>query len=193
MVGYITTYRYLSPQWWLKVALLLVAVASPVVMAQQPAEEERLLKAAFIYNFAKFTRWPEGTWDDDQASLNLCIAGTDELVTELELLGGKVVKGRSLTVTRLNEQNVAESCHIIYVATSESTNDLTITHTLRDKAVLTVSEIPHFARSGGTIELFRKEGRVRFIINLDVVRKSGLEISSRLLNLAEIVGQKAAP
>ena len=193
MVGYITTYRCLSPQWWLKVALLLVAVASPVVMAQQPAEKERLLKAAFVYNFAKFTRWPEGTWADEQAPINLCIAGTDDLVVELERLSGKPVKGRSLTISRLAERSGTESCHIIYVATSESTNDLTITHALRDKAVLTVSEIPHFTRSGGTIELFRKEGRIRFIINLDVARRAGLAISSRLLNLAEIVGEKAAP
>ncbi len=56
-----------------------------------------------------------------------------------------------------------------------------------------VSRIPDFAQSGGTIELFRKEGRVRFIINLDAARHSRLEISSRLLNLAEIVGQKVAP
>lgn len=193
MVGYIITYRYLYPQWWLKIALLLAAVASPVVMAQQPAEEERLLKAAFIYNFVKFTRWPEGTWTDEQATINLCIAGTDDLVVELERLSGKPVKGHPLSIHRLSEESgAASSCHIIYVATSEHTRYRKLTHALRDRAVLTVSEIPHFSRSGGTIELFRKEGRIRFIINLDVARSAGLAISSRLLRLAEIVGQEDA-
>ena len=173
--------------------LLMALLVSPLALAQDKAEQERLLKAAFIYNFAKFTRWPEGTWTDDHASINLCIAGTDELIVELERLGGKQVKGRSLTINRVSGLSDLSSCHIVYIATSERTRYQQVTQSLQDKAVLTVSEISNFARSQGTIELFHKEGRVRFIINLDVVRRAGLELSSRLLKLAVIVGEKEAP
>ncbi len=185
--------RGLTTRLRVVLGLLLVPLLTPVVLAQDTAQEERLLKAAFIYNFAKFTRWPAGTWADEQAHINLCLAGTDELIVELERLEGKTVKGRPLTITRWDEGGEAPSCHIVYVATSERERYQQVTETMRDKAVLMVSRIPDFAQSGGTIELFRKEGRVRFIINLDAARHSRLEISSRLLNLAEIVGQKVAP
>ncbi len=173
--------------------LLLALLLSPVVLAQDKAQEERLLKAAFIYNFAKFTRWPEGTWADEQAHINLCLAGTDELIVELERLEGKTVKGRSLTTQRVSEPYDWSSCHIVYIATSERARYPQQTQALQGRAVLTVSEIPDFSRSQGIIELLHKEGRVRFIINLDVARNAGLELSSRLLKLAETVGEKVAP
>lgn len=173
--------------------LLLLLPFSAAVLAQDKAQEERLLKAAFIYNFAKFTRWPEGTWADEKAPLNLCLVGSDELIVELERLEGKTVKGRSLTINKFHSSPEMQACHIVYIATSEHTQYQQVTQVLQDQAVLTISEIPHFSRSQGTIELLHKEGRVRFIINLDVARRAGLELSSRLLKLAETVGEKVVP
>ena len=44
--------------------------------AAEPAREFRI-KAAFIYNFAKFTRWPAGSFADGEAPFHFCIYGED--------------------------------------------------------------------------------------------------------------------
>ena len=44
--------------------------------AAEPAREFRI-KAAFIYNFAKFTRCPAGSFADGEAPFHFCIYGED--------------------------------------------------------------------------------------------------------------------
>lgn len=162
----------------------------PAAVAQDSAEEERLLKAVFIYNFAKFTRWPESVVGGEGGSLTLCTAGKDELAGEVARLSGKMIKGHSVTVKSLKDVPSPEMCQVLYIASSESRHYRDIVASVSNKSVLTVSELPGFARSGGIIELYRERDRIRFKINLSVAREAGLAISSRLLSLAEVVGQE---
>lgn len=179
--------------WLLAAGLWLLCCAAPAAVAQDSAQEVRLLKAAFIYNFAKFTRWPDEVANNTSHPLHLCILGEDELVAELERLGGKTVQGRPLMIKSVQEVPARESCQILYVAASERQRYASTVEALRGEPVLTVSEIPHFGSTGGIIELFREEDRLRFIINLGVARESGLVLSSRLLRLAVVIGQGETP
>ncbi len=158
-----------------------------VAIAQEPAEEERLLKAAFIYNFAKFTRWPKNTWRGPQVPLILCTAGEDELVGALKRLGGKTVKGRRVSTLPLEDAQVPRQCHVLYVATSEQERYVDLVESVRNAPVLTVSEIPHFGRSEGIIVLYHEKDRIRFRINQGAARRAGLKLNSRLPNLAVVV------
>ena len=157
----------------------------------QPGEgedEERLFKAAFIYNFAKFTRWPENTWTNTDSPMLLCTTGKDELVDDLKRLGGKIVQGRPVTIQPLLNTESPENCNLLYIAQSENNRYKSLLKSLNGKPVLTISELPQFARKGGMIKLYREEGRTHFTINLDAAKKSGLEFSSRLLSLAIVEG-----
>jgi len=158
--------------------------------AQESAERERLIKTAFIYNIAKFTRWPENAADQASATLSLCIAGEDELVDALGQLRGKTIKGRPLAIQTLKTAQVPKNCEILYVAGSKRSGQLDLIGSAGGQPTLTVSELPGFGRNGGMVELYREEGRVRFIINLGAARAAGLEISPRLLNLAVVIGQE---
>ena len=147
-------------------------------------DEERLFKAAFIYNFAKFTRWPENTWTTPDSPMLLCTAGKDELIDDLKRLGGKIVQGRPVIIQSLQSTESPENCNLLYIAQSEKKRFQSLLRSLQDKPVLTISELPQFARKGGMIKLYREEGRTHFTINLDAAKKSGLEFSSRLLIIA---------
>lgn len=159
-------------------------------MAQDSAGEEALLKAAFIYNFAKFTHWPEEARADRGAPLSLCIAGEDDLAEALMRLRGRLVRGRPLSVQAFREAGVPGGCDMLYVAASEHRRQSNLVRPLRGLPVLTVSELPGFAHAGGSIELYREAERIRFIINLGAARAAGLEISPNLLRLAVVVGQE---
>ena len=161
--------------------------------AQKLTDDERLFKAAFIYNFAKFTSWPDDTWTNDDAPLILCTAGQDELIEDLKRLGGKIVKGRSVSIRPVKKQAAPGSCHVLYIAQSEKKRYAKILESVRKKPVLTVSELPRFGSSGGIVELYREKNKTRFIINIDSSREAGLTLSSRLLRLAVVVDQDTTP
>ena len=169
---------------------LLATCTMQVATAQTRAEDELLLKAAFIYNFAKFTDWPENIWQGQDAQLNLCTAGEDGLVGELERLAGKIIKEHPVTIVSLKNMPVPKNCHLLYVATSEKKGYKDILKSVRGEPVLTISELPHFSRSGGMIELYREKDQTRFIINLSVAREAELVLSSRLLSLAVVINNE---
>ena len=173
--------------------LWLLATGTHVAHAEQPISDERLFKAAFIYNFAKFTRWPEDAQDDPQNTLTLCTAGQDQLISDLRRLGGKIIGSRPVSVRAFKNLQSPGDCQLLYIADSEKKRYKRILASLRGDPVLTISELPGFARSGGIIELYRKEAQTHFIINLNNARTAGLELSSRLLNLAMVIDQEETP
>ncbi len=175
------------------ISLLITAGTVQLASADNSEDDERLLKAAYLYNFAKFTEWPKETWINPGDSLNLCIAGKDELVGELVRLGGKTIKQRYLTVLSLSNLVKPESCHLLYIATSEKDRYRDILVSSQHKPVLTISEIAGFTANAGHIELYREKGKTRFIINLGAAREVGLNFSSRLLILAIVLDDEATP
>lgn len=179
-----------------KLSLLLfltcLVFSSNILTAEIEYEDERLFKAAFTYNFAKFTIWPENTPGQD-GPLILCTIGKSKLVTDLNRLGGKFIKGRAVAIKEVTGNQTKDHCHILYIAKSEKREVAEILNSINNKPVLTVSDLSNFVKTGGIIQFYRKNGKTNLIINLDTARKSGLEISSRLLILAEVINTEEAP
>jgi len=144
---------------------------------------EAAVKAAFVYNFAKFVEWPANTAAKD--AMTLCVAGTrPELAASLDGLAGKSVQGHPLEVK--NNVDVADlhTCHVLYLG-----NDARpLAGQARGQAgLLTVGDIPGFAQSGGMIGLFSEGNKIRFEVNPRRAEAAGLKISSQLLKLAKVV------
>jgi len=178
--------------FWARCCLCLMVVVCPSVFAQDGPQDESLLKVAFIYNFAKFTRWPASAWNG-HVPLNLCTAGEDELVSSLQYLGHEMIKGRPVTIKAFGDGDGNPACHVLYIAASEHDDFARLIEQTRDLPVLTISEIRGFADAGGMIQLYRARNRVRFKINPGVADARGLRLSARLLDLAERVDGGVAP
>ena len=173
------------------VCLWLFTSSLTIASAQTHTEDEPLIKAAFIYNFAKFTSWPENIWQDSQAPLKLCTVGKDALVSELKHLAGKTIQQHPVTVHPLKNMQAVKNCQLLYIATSEKKQYTDILKVVQDKPVLTISELANFENSGGIIRLYRDKSQ-HFIINLGVAREAGLVLSSRLLNVARVINHEGA-
>lgn len=176
------------------VCICIIFYAGSLSASVNPShtEDERLFKAALIYNFAKFTTWPDGA-TKQPASLNLCTIGNSQLIDDLKKLHGKNVKGRKVSIASVSRHDSFERCHILYIADNQKRYYKKIIKKLNGKPVLTVSSIKNFANKKGIIQFYRDKGRTRLIINLDAARNAGLEISSRLLILAKVIENQAAP
>ena len=159
-----------------------VAVASP----QEPSREY-LIKAALLYKFAKFTKWPADTFVDSDAPLRLCILGEDPFGPALRTIEGKRIRQRQLLVRRLSALPEAERCHLMFVSQSEEESLDGIIAFLGNQPVLTVADIPAFADQGGVINLKVIDDRNQFDVNMEAANRAGLILSSKMLRLADEV------
>jgi hypothetical protein len=145
-----------------------------------------VVKAAFLFNFVKFTEWP-GL--DPQAPLVVCVVGDDTVAEALvTTMATQTVGGHPLQLRRPDDVTGWTSCHLLFVSESEVRRFSGGLKQAQQTPILTVSDARGFARDAGIIELFVQDNRMRFAINAGAAERAGLRISSRLLGLAEIVG-----
>ena len=144
--------------------------------------DEYQVKAAFLYNFAKFVQWPS---KDGPSHIVIGIVGDDPLGDVLDqIVRGKTVDGRELVVRRLRPDDDPRLCQILFVSSSEARRTPDLLMRLQASGVLTVGEAPHFLREGGVIRFYVEDSRVRFEISLQGAAHAGIRISSQLLSLA---------
>jgi hypothetical protein len=159
--------------------------ASLLCVATGEAQDvtEPALKAAFVYNFAKFTDWPVDALPA-ASPFNACVIGDVSFGDALErAVVGRRLAGREIIVTRIGIGGAVRACHLLYVSGLTSAQVEAITTSVRGAPVLTVSDADDFTRVG-IAQVFVEGGKMRFNFNLDVAKQSRLQLSSKLLALA---------
>jgi hypothetical protein len=167
------------------------AAFSALLLASAPAGAQGVtapaLRAAFLFNFAKFSEWPADALAPGQR-LSMCVVGDAAVADALgQTIKGHVIEGHELTVTVLRVDESASACHLLYVSTSEIKQSARLLLAAKRAAVFTVSDADGFAQSGGVAELIVENDRIRFAINVASAHRMRLNISSKLLSLATIV------
>jgi hypothetical protein len=163
--------------------VLLTATSAAGIHAQEPNGEYRL-KAAYLYNFAKFVEWP----GDPKTPLLMCVAGVDPFGPLLEeTLRGHLVNGRPVVLLRLDTFQGMERCNVAFISSEEKSKLPQLLAILRGEPVLTVSDAPGFAAAGGSIGFIVDQDKLGFEINAGAAERARLKISSKLLHLASLV------
>jgi hypothetical protein len=150
--------------------------------------DEYVVKAAFLYNFAKFVEWPPETFKTDKDPIRICVLGQDPFGRALgDVVGGKTVVGRALVITEISNVSQSIECQMLFVSSSERKRLRAIFAELRMRGVLTIGDTEGFATQGGIVNFKLEDGRVRLEINVEAAGQAKLRISSQVLNLAQIV------
>jgi hypothetical protein len=164
--------------------------------ADPPDASEYLIKAGFIYNFAKFVEWPSTAFSQPDSPIMIGVLGTDPFGSVLDrLVEDKKIGQRGFVVKRYKwgkDLKDLKECKILFVSASEKAHIDEIVQAVKGLPILMVGETPGFAERGGIIRFTLEDNRVRFEINVDAARQADLNISSRLLTLAKIIPQAAA-
>lgn len=180
---------------WMKILLFIFLSCCPVFhLAAGPAlaqaVQEYEIKAAFIYNFAKFVEWPRED-AGNTGPITIAVVGKDPFGEALDLLKEKTIGTRKIEVKRFTRVDDIAKCHILFVSASENHRLSHILKITEKWHALTVGDVTGFARSGGIINFTVIGDKVRFEINVDAAHRAGLKISSQLLKLATIVREGA--
>src|SRR5690348_5475689 len=123
-------------------SLFLVSSNGIGLHAQQRIDEYRL-KAAVLYNLAKFVEWPVESFQAPASPFVICVLGVDPFGSVLDQsVAGRIVGGRIVVARRVPD--VDPACHILFIADSEVRRLPTIMDRLRGASVLTVGEVGGF-------------------------------------------------
>lgn len=164
---------------------LLATASTAVGQREVPLEYE--VKAAFLYNFARFVEWPDEAFESGEDPFLIGVLGDNPFDDALnDAVRDKVIDDRPVRVLYAQRIEDLPNVHLLYISESETGQPYSVAGRLQDGPVLTVSDVPHFTREGGMIRFFIRDRRVAFEINIDAAERAGLRVSSRLLNVAQI-------
>ncbi len=147
------------------------------------------LKAAYLFNFARYVEWPGDAHFSKTSALKIGVVGSKAVSNLLrKTVKGKLVGARELEVIDFDAAAGGRDAHILFVAGDLSRGEIEETLLELDgTTVFVVADDESFARKGGTANFFMADQRVRFAINKDAAKQAGLKVSSKLLRLAELV------
>jgi hypothetical protein len=169
--------------------LLVTACNAKLAIAQSSGPSQFDVQAVYLFDFAKFVRWPAGS---ETGPIVLCVAAESSYTANLKkIIAGERIDNRALVVQPVQRPADEAGCHILFIgAAAKDRLDSLLTATA-GHSTLTVSDVPGFLDHGGMINFLVIDNRVRFSIDLRPVQRSGISLSSELLKVA--VRVKDAP
>jgi hypothetical protein len=171
-------------------ALGVAAAYAPVLLGQ-PARAERTatysqteVKAAFLYRFGSYVRWPVLSSGDD--SITIAVLNDPEIAAELErFVANRTIDGRAVRVRRLRSVfGLDDGDRMLFIGPDENARLAQVIEAVGEKPVLVVTDAPDGLADGSMINFQVVERRVRFEISLTRARAAGLDLSSQLLAAA---------
>jgi hypothetical protein len=175
-------------KWRLGCVCLWLLCSWLAIAGNNPGVAEYQVKAAYLYNFTKFTDWPASAFASSNAPIVIGIVGENPFGNTLdEIVKGEVVRDHPLVVKHLRAGDDLQGCQVLFICRSEKDRMALLLQKLKGQPVLTVSDAGDFAEQGGMVCFVLANETVKLEINQAVAEESSLQISSKLLKLAHIV------
>ncbi len=150
--------------------------------AAAPPLDEYQVKAAFLYNFAKFVDWPA---EHPHDPFRICVLGHDPFGRALDnVVAGRSIGERPVAVLRISAPEAASGCQVLFVSSSERKRILPLLAEAAGTGVLSVGEVGTPTSSGMIVNFALEGGSVRFEVDVAAAAREKVSLSSKLLNLA---------
>lgn len=167
-------------------------------MVRKPAREpgdggpdEYRVKAAFLFNFVRFTKWPESALGKKDDPIEILVVGQDRFGDHLkDTFKGKRLHERDVVVHHVKEVPKHPKGHVIFASALSERDEVTLIERCAGKPILLVGDRSGFAALGGGANFYLDEKHVRFQVNTDELKRAKLTMSSQILKLADIVKTK---
>ena len=161
------------------IALVLLSTSVDAV------EKEYMLKAGFLYNFARFGHWDSHLEPLDQFT----ICSPDKYFIDV---ANTALKNRTIKKLPLHNKLVTidevttSACSMLFI-TSDTFAQWQKMMPLELKNIMVIGETDLFIENGGHIKFFLSSGKIRFEIAPKQLKDAGITMSSKVLRLARVV------
>jgi len=175
------------------ILLLIITAAQSFLWMPDPsalqsketlAVNEYKLRAAYLYNFSKFIRWPDRTFTREDEPFVIGVVGKDAFLEISAVLESSKIGTHDISVRYYSKINEIKGCHLLYIHQKSPDFWQPLIRKLKKSDIITVGEASTFAKQGGMIQFVTLKNKLRFIINLKAAKAAGFDLDSRLLSLA---------
>ena len=181
------------PAWchFAAVTFAVTVVGTCNLSAQAPKITEYQVKALCLYNFSKYVDWPASAFPQADAPITIGLLGDNKFGSALEnAVAGKIIGGRKIVIQPVKNEADWGKCNILFISASENRRLAEILDKVKTLPVLTVGESSEFTHNGGIINFMKKEDTVRLEVDLNAAQLARLQISSKLLKVADTIHGK---
>lgn len=158
----------------------LIALALVWAMPAQAQRQEQELKAQVLFQILLFVQWPGRS---GETSFQFCALDDTPLAQAMRGFEGRRINDRVFSWHRVTPGQLA-ACHVAYVGQAGLAS-------LQQQAglhgLLWVGDELGLLERGAMLNLQVDSGKVVFDIGLESLRRSGLDISAKVLRLARYV------
>ncbi len=146
-------------------------------------------KAAFIERVTRFIEWPvQNDSVTDNNPIILTVVGENTFGASLDnLFSSTKIKNREVKLLYTNKLTDLFTSDIVFICRSEKPQLIQLLEVLTGRPILIISDTDGFAEKGAHINLFQDGDHIRYEMNVESLKKSGLRASSLLLSSAKIV------
>lgn len=178
------TYKY---EFILKLfAIALGLLIMPNFAGAKDVNLEDRVKAAFLYKFCYYIKWPDDAFSSPSSPIEIAVIGDDNIALELQqVTQGRDVNGRSLTVHSYTVDSLPEQTHLLFIGHDAASNHQSDwLNIVKHRPMLMVSDNVNGLEQGSAINFLIDDQRVRFDISLTTLKSHQLEVGSQLLSVA---------
>ena len=166
----------------LLIAVILLLCFSPRLPGQDIGTEENI-KAVLIYNFTKFLHWPDDVLGD---RFKVGVIGNHDIAAALKVISAKKsIKNLPALIEETSSLNGITKYNLIYLSGESGINVSSIVNAVKDKPILVIGDNEGWCEKGVSINLIKRDGKIKFEINLSVLKETGIESNSRFIKLAD--------
>lgn len=148
------------------------------------SEIELKVKAAFLFNFAKFTQWPTADLPPDNSFVIGCFSDPEFREVLEATVAGKTLGSRRIVVKQITGASNLRAFQMVFVGHGKDDEAAALFAQAKEMHILTVGESDGFTNRGGMIGFVPADGSVKFTINAQEAERAGLRLSSKLVGLA---------
>jgi len=160
--------------------LLITFILSTTLQA---SKSENTLKAMIVGKVSKYISWQDNSHDNFVITVL-----KDPFDGKLkDMYSGKKIKSKNVKVVYIDTIDELGFTNILYIPTSEASELQNILQKIKNKNILTVSDIRGFAEKKGAMQLYFVSQKIKLKINLDISRENDLKIKSSLLRIATVI------
>lgn len=171
-----------------RLALALLLASACTVRPASAGVSEDELKAAFLYKVLGFVSWPSEMLSSGTGPLRVCFLEKHPFARLFaSRVEGKRVAGHTVSVDWLTDRASPQSCHAVFIRTSESSGVGKLLDQIGGAPVLTIGDGKNFAARGGIIGFRRISNKFRLEVNLRAAQRANLVISAQFLEIAIVL------
>lgn len=145
-------------------------------------DTKAILKASYIYNFAKMIDWPAA---DKSGNFIIGVYGNSSVYKELiKKYASKNIGNQQIEIKKLSDTPSIGKIHLLYISKDKESDLSALMSGIKESAVLVVTESSGALERGSIINFVIVNNSLKFELNIVGANEHNLNVGSRLKSLA---------